>query len=187
MRLSDLLKADRLQFGSVSDTLVNSYSAVAELACCLAVGVAMPRNVICTFAETCAHINGSEICGLENKRPSLLETCDLFGIPHMSKDQKDAMRDLILSKRLSEYTTGDRAAIEDYNADHVNTDIKVFEKRAEAIDLPIALHRGEYSKAGIDGTRRLIGRRALHPRPHRCLARFAHAFHSRTGSPALVR
>jgi hypothetical protein len=147
MRLSDLLAAGRLPFGDRPDTLVESYSAVAELACCLAAGVKMPRNVICTYAESCAHINGMEIEGLTEKRPTLLEACELFGIPHMSKERKTAARDLILKKSPSEYTTEDWAVVEDYNADDVETDIKLFENRAPSIDLGVALSRGEYSKA----------------------------------------
>jgi hypothetical protein len=146
MRLADLIAAGRLPFGNEPDTLVESYSAVAELACCLAAGVHVPRNVLCTYAETSMLINGLEIDGLEDKRPGLLEACDLFGIEHMSKERKTAMRDFILSKHPSEYTTENWTMVEDYNAEDVLTDIEVFEKIAPAIDLPRALFRGEYSK-----------------------------------------
>ena len=58
----------------------------------------MPANVLCTYAETSALINGLDIDGLTEKRPSLLEACDLFGIERMDKERKDAVRDLILEK-----------------------------------------------------------------------------------------
>jgi hypothetical protein len=146
MRLADLIAAGRLPFGAEPDTLVESYSAVAELACCLAAGVHVPRNVLCTYAETSMLINGLEIDGLEDKRPGLLEACDLFGIEHMDKERKIAMRDLILAKPPSAYTPAEWTMIEDYNADDVLTDLALFDKLAPAIDLPRALFRGEYSK-----------------------------------------
>ena len=51
MRLADLIAAGRLPFGNEPDTVVESYSAVAELACCLTAGVPMPANVLCTYAN----------------------------------------------------------------------------------------------------------------------------------------
>jgi DNA polymerase I len=147
MRLADLIAAGRLPFGNEPDTLVESYSAVAELACCLTAGVPLPANVLCTYAETSALINGLDIDGLTEKRPSLLEACDLFGIEHMDKERKDAVRDLILEKVPSEYTSTEWTLIEDYNAEDVETDIKLFMAEVTAIDLPAALFRGQYSKA----------------------------------------
>jgi hypothetical protein len=85
MTRRDLLAADRLPFGAESDVAVESYSAVAELSCCQALGLPMPRNILCTYAETIAAINGQEIDGLTSKRPSLLEACDLYDIPHMNR------------------------------------------------------------------------------------------------------
>jgi DNA polymerase I len=146
MRLADLIATGRLPFGNEPDTLVESYSAVAELACCLSAGVAMPANVLCTYAETSALINGLEIDGLTAKRPTLLEACDLFAIEHMDKERKDAVRDLIREKAPSEYTSAEWALIEDYNAEDVETDIKLFLAEAATIDLAPALFRGQYSK-----------------------------------------
>jgi hypothetical protein len=68
-------------------------------------GWPLPRHALCTYFETAAAINGLDLVGLENKRPSLLEACDLFDIPHMSKDHKAHVRELILSK--TEYTADD--------------------------------------------------------------------------------
>jgi hypothetical protein len=146
MRLADLTAAGRLPFGNEPDTLVESYSAVAELSCCLTVGVRMPANVLCTYTEACAYVNGQEIEGLEDKRPSLLEMCELFGIERMDKARKDAMRDLILSKPISEYTPENWAGIEDYNAIDVREDVDIFNALAGGIDLERALTRGQYSK-----------------------------------------
>jgi hypothetical protein len=146
MRLTDLVAARKLPFGDKPDTLVESYSAVAELACCLTAGVRMPLNVLCTYAETSALVNGQDIEGLSEKRPTLLEACDLFLIEHMDKERKAAVRDLILNKDPANYTLADWEVVEDYNADDVDTDIKLFMAEAAAIDVPRALFRGQYSK-----------------------------------------
>jgi hypothetical protein len=146
LRLPELLAAGRLPFGNEPDTLVESYSAVAELSCCLTANVKMPLNVLCTYAEVSALINGLEIEGLNDKRPSLIETCELFGIVHMDKARKNEVRDLILKKHPTDYIPADWATVEDYNAEDVLKDIEVFEKIAAAIDLPRALFRGQYSK-----------------------------------------
>jgi DNA polymerase-1 len=114
----------------------------------------MPRNVLCTYAETSALINGQEIDGLTKKRPGLLEACDLYQVPHMAKERKDTMRRFILDKTQADYTLEEWGAVERYNADDVITDIALFLAEAPAIDLPAALFRGRYSKAvaGMEAT-----------------------------------
>jgi hypothetical protein len=131
LRLADLIAAGRLPFGAET----------------LTAGVATPANVLCTYAEASTLINGLEIDGLTEKRPSLLEACDLFGIAQMDKERKDAARDLILQKSKSEYASEEWVLIEGYNAEDVETDIKLFAAEAPAIDLEAALFRGRYSKA----------------------------------------
>jgi hypothetical protein len=46
----------------------------------------LPRLGLCTYVETSAAINGLDIVGLIKKRPTLLEACDLFDIPHMAAE-----------------------------------------------------------------------------------------------------
>ena len=154
LRLADLEALGRLPFGNEPDTVVESYSAVAELNCCEAHGVPMPANPLCTFAETSALINGLEIDGLTGKRPSLLEACELYQIPHMDKAEKNAARDLIIRKEIADYTFADWDWIERYNEIDTKTDIALFIAEAPAIDLPAALFRGRYSKAvvGMEAT-----------------------------------
>src|SRR5262245_35593762 len=91
MRRAELLASTRIPFDIGPETLVTSYSAVAELACCGALHWHMPRNVLCTYFETSTAINGLDIDGLTMKRPNLLEACDLFDIPHMAKERKAGM------------------------------------------------------------------------------------------------
>jgi DNA polymerase-1 len=154
MRLADLMSAARLPFGNEADTLVEGYSAVAELSCCEATGLPMPHNVLCTYAETSALINGLEIDGMAGRRPGLLEACDLYQVPHMDKARKDAARDFILNNDPADYTPEDWGFVEGYNADDVLTDIALFQAEAPSIDLPAALFRGRYSKAvvGMEAT-----------------------------------
>jgi hypothetical protein len=152
----DLKALGRLPFGNEPDTAVESYSAVAELNCSEAHGVSMPANPLCTYAETSALINGLEIDGLTEKRPSLLEACELYQIPHMDKAEKDAARDLVIHKEIADYTFAEWDWIERYNEVDTKTDIALFMAEAPAINLPAALFRGRYSKAvvGIEATAR---------------------------------
>src|SRR5262249_17381724 len=90
-------------------------------------------------------INGQPIDGLTEKRPSILEACDLFSIPRMTKAHKDAMRDLILSKE--DYTEEEWCQIMDYNREDVREESALLGAIAPTIDLPVALHRGRYAKA----------------------------------------
>jgi DNA polymerase-1 len=145
MRRPDLLAVSKIPFDAGPQTLFVSYSAVAELTCCAVLGWAPPTNVLCTYVETSAAINGLAIDGLEQKRPSLLETCDLFNIPHMAAQHKAEMRELILTK--SDYSEDEWHAIEDYNKDDVLLDMPLLRALAPTVDMPIALLRGRYLKA----------------------------------------
>jgi len=148
MRRDQLLACNRAPFNTGPDAVMIAYSSVAELTCFAVLGWAPPRNVLCAFAETSASINGQEIVGLTEKRPSLLEACDLFNIPHMSAEHKKRMRDLILNN--TEYTEGQWREIEDYNREDVLETILLLEALAPKIDVPAALFRGRYLKAVAD-------------------------------------
>ena len=141
----ELLRTTRLPFDDGNDTLVTAYMAVAELNCLDRLNWPPPRNLLCTYVETSAAINGLDIVGLSEKRPSLLEACELFGVPHVSKEYKAAMRDLILSK--AEYTDEEQRQINLYNRGDVEEDMPLLKAIAPTIDLPAALFRGRYLKA----------------------------------------
>src|SRR5262249_4127553 len=143
MRRSELLASTRAPFDTGPDVLMTSYSVVAELSCFRQLQWPQPRNALCTYFETSAAINGLEIDGLEMKRPSLLEACDLFDIPHMSKKHKAEMRDLILNH--TDYTEEQWGKIEGYVCEDVLRNIPVLEALAPTIDLPPALFRGRYA------------------------------------------
>jgi DNA polymerase family A len=147
MRRDKLLAQSQAPFDVGPDTLFTSYMVAAELSCFQVLGWPYPHNVLCTYTETSAAINGLDIDGLTGKRPSLLEACELFGIPHMAKEHKTNMRDLILGK--SEYSEEEWRDIELYNRDDVLVNIPLLEAIAATIDLPCALFRGRYMKAVV--------------------------------------
>jgi len=148
MRRGELLACTRAPFDTGPDTLVIGYSVVAELSCFRVLRWPLPRHVLCSYFETAAAINGLDIVGLDKKRPSLLEACDLFNIPHMSKEHKAHVRDIILNN--TEYTEEQWREIEDYNRDDVPLDILLLKAIAPTIDLPAALFRGRYAAAVAD-------------------------------------
>jgi hypothetical protein len=127
--------------------LVTSYSIVAELSCFKVLGWPLPRQLLCSYFETAAAINGLDIIGLEEMRPGLLEACDLFAIPHMPKDHK-RMRDLILNNVT--YSDDQWRGIADYNRDDVLLTVPLLEAIAPMIDVPVALFRGRYATAVAD-------------------------------------
>jgi DNA polymerase family A len=145
MRRSQLLACTRAPFETGPDALMVAYSAVAELLCFRALKWPVPHNVLCAYVEASAAINGADIVGLTNKRPNLLEACDLYGIEHMSDEHKSRMRDLILGKE--DYTEAEWQEIENYNRDDVLKTIQLLEALAPSIDVPAALFRGRYLKA----------------------------------------
>jgi DNA polymerase I len=145
MRREQLLTCSRAPFDTGSDTLMTSYSIVAELSCFRVLGWPFPRNAICSYFETAAAINGLDIDGLEMKRPSLLEACDLFNIPHMPAAHKAHVRDLILNH--TSYSEAQWREILDYNRDDVLLTIPLLAAIAPAINVPQALFRGRYAMA----------------------------------------
>jgi DNA polymerase family A len=148
LRRDQLLSMRRAPFDTGSDVLVTSYSIVAELSCFKVLSWPMPRHLMCSYFETSAAINGLDIVGLEEKRPGLLEACDLFAIPHMPKDHKKHLRDLILNNEI--YSDEQWHEIADYNRDDVLLTIPLLEAIAPTIDVPAALFRGRYATAVVE-------------------------------------
>ena len=149
MRRDQLLSSTRLPFDIGPDVLVTSYSNVAELSCLKVLNYQMPRNLLCTYLETSAAINGLDIDGLEMKRPKLREACDLFSITYaMSKERKQHMIDTVLNN--DEYTEEQWRVIEEGNREDVMIESALLGAIAPTIDLPAALFRGRYSIAVAD-------------------------------------
>src|SRR5262245_37879218 len=148
LRRPQLLNLRKAPFHTGPDALVTGYSVVAELSCFRVLSWPRPHHVLCTYFETAAAINGLDIDGLETKRPSLLEICDLFGIEHMPKDYKVHVRELILTHNY--YSEDMWRTIEDYNRDDVLLSIPLLEALASTIDVLAALFRGRYAAAVAD-------------------------------------
>jgi hypothetical protein len=148
LKRDQLLNLRRAPFDTGPDAAMTSYSIVAELSCFKALSWPSPRHLLCSYFETSAAINGLDIVGLEKKRPTLLEACDLFAIPHMPKDHKKHVRDIILNNET--YTDEQWREIAPYNRDDVLLGILLLEAIAPAIDVPAALFRGRYAAAVVD-------------------------------------
>src|SRR5262249_27177376 len=67
LREEQLRTLTQLPFGAGTDSLTTGYAVAAELSCEQMLGLPRPRNVLCTYFETCAALNGQEIVGLEKK------------------------------------------------------------------------------------------------------------------------
>ena len=145
MRRAELLACSKIPFDAGRDTLITDYSGVAELTCCNVLAWPLPHNVLCTYTETNAAINGLDIVGLEQKRPKLREACDLFGINYtMTPERKQHMIDTVINN--VEYTEDQWREIEAGNRDDVMIEGELFGAIAQTIDLPAALFRGRYLK-----------------------------------------
>jgi hypothetical protein len=148
MDRAQLLASKCAPFDTGPDTLVTSYSIVAELSCFRALHWPMPQNMLCTYFETSAAINGHDIAGLMEKRPKLVEACELFGIPHIDAADKARIINTILTK--AEYSSEEWREIVAMNRRDVEQEAALFGKIAGTIDLPAALFRGRYAKAVVD-------------------------------------
>jgi DNA polymerase-1 len=147
MRRAQLLACTKAPFDTGPDTLVTSYSIVAELSCFRVLRWPLPTNLLCTYFETSAAINGLDITGLTEKRPKLVEACELFGIPHIDAADKARIINTILTK--DEYSPEEWCEIDAMNRRDVGQEAALFNRIAPTIDLPAALFRGRYAKAVV--------------------------------------
>jgi hypothetical protein len=69
------------------DSLFVAYMADAEIGCHLALGWAVPRNILDLHAEFCAHTNG--LRPPQGKMNSLLAALSYFNLPSIDQDEKD--------------------------------------------------------------------------------------------------
>jgi DNA polymerase-1 len=144
----EILKLRRAPFDTARP-LVTSYSIVAELSCFKVLGWPFPENVLCTYIETAAAINGLDIAGLLKKRPKLTEACDLFDIEHIvTRASKDVLYGTVLENE--NYTEEQERVIAEGNRADVLLEGRLFERLAPIINVPAALHRGRYAKGVAD-------------------------------------
>ena len=145
LRRDQLLTLRRAPFDTGPNDLMVTYTN-AELSCFQILGWPFPYNVLDVYVETCAAINGLEIEGLKDKRPSLLETLELFGLPSdYTGAEKTSMRDLILDHQ--DYSEEQWREIENYNRADVDDTLRILPPLLPNLDLTRALHRGQFMTA----------------------------------------
>ena len=129
----ELLTLSRAPFNTGSDSTVVAYYASAEMGCFLQLGWPMPDNLLDLFVEHKLSMNGTPTTPREHKkqtstsgktkkaegRDSLLGALAIRGLAHIDAGEKEAFRDLILSKDPDEVTPEERASILDYCASDV--------------------------------------------------------------------
>jgi DNA polymerase I len=157
----ELLKRRQAPFNTDSNSVVCAYYASAEIGCFLQLGWPLPENVLDLFVEHKLSMNGIPAPPRERKagtsgkakkgegRDSLLGALAIRGLAHIDAGEKQAMRDLILSKHPDEMTLEERAQALDYcTTDVVGAEalLRYMIQRGE-IDWPRALWRGRYVQA----------------------------------------
>jgi hypothetical protein len=120
------------------DTLVVCFVANAEIACHLALGWPVPRNILDLSPEFKCQVNGK---GIPRKNQGLIGGLQYFGLSSIAPKRKDAMRDRILKGW--PFSPGESDEILHYCAEDVEALRGLLFKLLANIDLPIALHRGE--------------------------------------------
>jgi DNA polymerase I len=130
----ELLTLSRAPFNTGSDSTVVAYYASAEMGCFLQLGWPMPDNLLDLFVEHKLSMNGipsstsrepkkkTSTSGKTKKgegRDSLLGALAIRGLAHIDAGEKEAFRDLILSKAPDELAPDERALILDYCASDV--------------------------------------------------------------------
>ena len=131
-------------FPSCEQALCVAYYASAEMDCFQALGWPHPINVLDLFTEFRCLTNGGQ-AGHGN---GLLGALLHYGLPSMGAEQKDAMRDLIMSG--GPWSPPEEIKIIDYCESDVVSLAHLLTAMHEKIDWPRALLRGRYMKAVSD-------------------------------------
>jgi len=128
-------------YSIASDSLFVAYYASAELGCHLALGWALPANVIDLYVEFRGLTNGSETPA----GAGLLGALIYFGHDVMEGIEKEKMRQLAL--RGGEYTDTERQALLAYCESDVMALRKLINQMLPALNIHHALLRGRFMKA----------------------------------------
>ena len=137
----DIHSRSSAPFSVGRDALCVAYFASAEMDCFLKLGWQLPENVLDLYVEFRCLTNGTTPQNGANLLGALL----YFGLPTISAQHKDAMRDLTL--RGGPWSQQEQIDLLDY----CETDVVALELLLPAmmptLDLPRALMRGRYMKA----------------------------------------
>jgi DNA polymerase I len=137
----ELLARRRAPFDTGVDAVLVAYYASAELGCFLEMGWPLPANVLDLYVEHRVETNGIPT-GFSNRLPGALA---YRGLGHLDVDEKQAMIELILSKRA--FSSAEQKAIIDYCRSDVVGLETLLPKMSPSIDWPRALLRGRYMAA----------------------------------------
>ena len=130
---------NQLQYDGGPDTLVVSFVFNAEGACHLSLGQPIPKNILDLSPEFKCYVNGK---GIPRKNQGLIGALQYFGLSTIAPKRKDAMRERIMKGW--PFTAEEREQILAYCAKDVEMLCQLLFKLLPHIDLPIALHRGEF-------------------------------------------
>jgi len=123
------------------DAVIVAYYASAEVACHLALGWPVPRNIVDLFAEFRCQTNGRQLAA----GAGLLGALVHYGEDAMAAADKQEMRELAL--RGGPWTAEERAALLDYCAADVEALRRLLLAMDAHLDVPRALLRGRYMAA----------------------------------------
>lgn len=123
------------------DTLFIAYYASAEMACHLALGWPLPKNVLDLYTEFRNETNGRS----SNIGRGLLDALVWYGLVGIAQAEKDSMRDVILAG--GPWDDTERQAILDYCESDVFALKHLLVEMDGGLDLPRALLRGRYMRA----------------------------------------
>lgn len=143
MRLwqDELVAHPQAPFPVDETALFVAYYASAEMGCFLALGWALPHNILDLFSEFRTRTNGRTL----HRGSGLLGALTHFGLDGIAAGEKDAMRDLVL--RGAPWSAEEQRAILDYCESDVVALAKLLPAMQNQLDWPRALLRGQYSAA----------------------------------------
>jgi DNA polymerase-1 len=137
----DLQAMRTAPFPTSGTALCVAYYASAELDCFSVLGWTLPHHVLDLFAEFRVQTNGLRLAHGSGLLGALMH----FGLPAIGGEQKDAMRDLVLTG--GPWNPAEQVAILDYCESDVVALAGLLSAMQEQIDWPRALLRGRYMRA----------------------------------------
>ena len=140
-RQADLQRMATAPFPTGENALCVAYYASAEMDCFHALGWPHPVHVLDLFTEFRCLTNGLRLAHGSGLLGALLH----YGLPSIAGEQKDAMRDLVLTG--GPWSDADQLAILDYCETDVVALAHLLTTLQDQIDWPRALLRGRYMKA----------------------------------------
>ena len=137
----DLKAMTAAPFPTGDKALCVAFYASAEMDCFSVLGWALPDHVLDLFAEFRCLTNGQRLAHGSGLLGALMH----FGLPTIGGEQKDAMRDLVLTG--GPWSSAEQFAILDYCESDVVALAELLSAMQHQIDWPRALLRGRYMKA----------------------------------------